>query len=149
MAEDLGNRLEEAATWTIKLIEKFSERDPSDPDTSNPWHNPQRMFDELDKARSDVIEIWRSRYDIVDQTKDNNDFGSLQTMYLEAITDAFSEVLDEMRKNDDIDLNVLVDCLKSGMDFFTQDEIALFVRDSEHDEECALTPHEIRRRELV
>mmetsp|Transcript_29075 Transcript_29075/g.43941 ORF Transcript_29075/g.43941 Transcript_29075/m.43941 type:complete len:150 (+) Transcript_29075:101-550(+) len=149
MSDNIGKRLEEAANRTIKLMEKFSERDPSDTDSSNPWKNPQRIFEELDKSRSEIIDIWKSRYKDNDATEENDECSDLQSMYLEMITEAFSDSLDEMRMNDEIDVSILVDCLQSGMDFFTEDQIALFVFNSENDDDLALTPHERRRRELI
>lgn len=152
MSDNIGKRLEEAANRTIKLMEKISERDPSDPDSSNFWKNPQSIFEELDKSRSEIIDIWKSRCkdnDKTEENEENDECSDPQSMYLEMITEAFSDTLDEMRMNEEIDVSVLVDCLQSGMDFFTEDQIALFVSNSENDDDLASTPHERRRLELI
>jgi hypothetical protein len=53
--------------------------------------------------------------------KDNKDF---RDMYMDMITDAFADVLEELRSSDTDTLNVdvLVDCLQSGLELLNQED---------------------------
>ena len=73
-------------------------------------------------------------------------------MYVDLITDSFADVLDEMRKEEDVNVDILVDCLQSGIELLSNEEVELMMEqeedDMEADDEESLTPHEQRRREL-
>ena len=71
------------------------------------------------------------------------------------ITDSFSDVLEDLRTGDaDFDVDVLVDCLQSGVDLMNQEDRELFMQemdnddDEEENDDSKLTPHELRRRLL-
>jgi hypothetical protein len=82
----------------------------------------------------------------------------LRAAYMDMITDAFADVLEDLRANEaeDIDVGVLVDCLQSGLDLMSQEEKDFFMQDNEElntmdeseNNDVAVTPHELRRREL-
>jgi hypothetical protein len=184
---DEASAVDNAARKAMDLIRKFGEMDPHDVDDTtasrsssenkgnnkinNPWHHPEAIFAELDAARNELTAAWDKLRERVDKDEsslsssrhqrvpyDEDDF---RAAYMSMVTDAFSDLLEDMRKGEDqvnFDVDVLVDCLQSGMDLMTQDEKELFVNEKqwggdgmlqeEETEESKLTPHEIRRRQL-
>lgn len=139
-------RVEAAATKAVALVENFSALDPNDPDPSNPWRNPRDMWAQLDKAREDIQTAWGTTEEAVEQSDRKV---ALTAMYIDLITDSFADVLDDMRKDDAVDVDILVDCLQSGLELLSTEEIDLMMeQDDDMEEEGSLTPHEQRRREL-
>ncbi|KAL3937077.1 MAG: hypothetical protein SGARI_002288 [Bacillariaceae sp.] len=77
---------------------------------------------------------------------------------MDMITDAFGDVLDQMRssENSNLDINVLVDCLQSGVDFLddadkTQSYFDSFrsAEEEEDADESEMIPvHQLRQLEL-
>ena len=156
----------------------------------NPWKDPRKMFASLDAAREVLKAAWADlevavRLEEEREAKDErgefaeadaDDFdandGRLKVAYVDMATEAFADVLDGLRneEGDDLDVDVLVDCLQSGLDLMSRDERALFLRglsqredsfgsdggdagDEDEDKDdggggAKLTPHEKRRREL-
>ena len=143
-----GARVEEAASAAVALVEEFAQCDPSDPSPANPWRNPQDMWTRLDQAREDLQEAWRS----IEAEKPQLDRKVIRTAaYIDLITDSFADVLEELRTNQELDVNILVDCLQSGIELLSSEEAELMMEEEEEgneNEEDALTPHERRRREL-
>jgi hypothetical protein len=143
----------------VDLIRTFSERDPRDGDAENPWKNPQAMLDELDRARDQVVVAWQEDHsdkntanDAATGTTTAIDDGDFRAAYMDMITNAFADVLEDMRSNnteEDLDLDVLVDCLQSGIDLMTMEEKELFMggddEDDMEDDNGTTTPHEQRR----
>jgi Mg2+ and Co2+ transporter CorA len=105
----------------------------------------------------------------------NEDDDDLRAQFMDMVTDAFADVLNQMKDSEEeIDVEVLVDCLQSGFDLMSVQDRELFFQDNnvvnamEEEEEDAdnandemhsaldesgptnnkLTPHEKRRREL-
>ena len=143
---DRTTRLQQAATNAVALMEQFSEQDPHDPDSA--WSNPNAIFDQLDAARKEVMDAWSDVQSQAAIPHEEIDETAFRVLYLDMITDAYADVLDQLRKDDVVDVNVLVDCLQSGMDFLTSEEKELFMQDASMEEEGGLTPHEKRRRAL-
>lgn len=139
-------RLKKAATNAVALMEQFSEQDPHDPDSA--WSNPQEIFDQLDAARKEVMDAWSDVQVQAAIPAKDIDESSFRVLYLDMITDAYADVLDQLRKDDVVDVTVLIDCLQSGMDFLTCEEKELFMQDGSMEEEGGLTPHEKQRRAL-
>lgn len=177
-----------AATAAIDLVRELSERDPHDKDEANPWRNPEQVFQQLDQARNDIIKAWEKLHAAqaaLEQTDGDDNAANanncdnmtkeplslsftstsvneddLRAAYMDMITDAFADVLEDMRANEaaDIDVDVLVDCLQSGLDLMSQEEKDFFMQDSEDlnnmdegqssDINVDVTPHELRRQEL-
>jgi hypothetical protein len=140
--------VEAAATKAVALVEKFSALDPNNPDPSNPWRNPRDMWVQLDKARADIQEAWGTTEE---QPKEQSDRKvAFTAMYIDLITDSFADVLDDMRKDDAVDVDILVDCLQSGLELLSTEEVDLMMEqdDDMEEEGSAFTPHEQRRREL-
>jgi hypothetical protein len=108
------------------------------------------MYARLDQARQELQEAWNS----VKEEKPQLDRKVIRTaMYIDLITDSFSDVLEELRNNEDVDVAVLVDCLQSGLELLSTEEAELMMEEEEetgenNDGEEKLTPHELRRREL-
>ena len=170
-----------AATAAIDLVRELSERDPHDKDDANPWRNPEQVFQQLDQARTGITKAWEvlhaaaaaleqkddnaTKSNSSDMTKEQFSSSSvneddLRAAYMDMITDAFADVLEDMRANEaeDIDVDVLVDCLQSGLDLMSLEEKEFFMQDNEelnnmdeaesNDAAIAVTPHELRRQEL-
>lgn len=178
-----------AASRAIELVRSFADQDPSDGKTSNPWKNPTDIYQQLDKARDNVLQAWEELH-IMQQQKNtaegarhttaessteaaaasNEDEDDLRAQFMDMVTDAFADVLNQMKESEEeIDVDVLVDCLQSGIDLMSVQDRELFFQDNtvnaaveEEDgtnsnakmmEESSpasttLTPHEKRRREL-
>lgn len=152
-------RVEEAASRAAELVKYYSEIDPyDDTDPNNPWRNPQGIFDALCLARARVVAAAhdddKDEQHVVSTTKGSND--DFRAIYIGMITDAFAEELEALRNsNEEIDVDVLVDCLQSGMDLLTREEKAMLHREhaaalTKQDKLKAhsLTPHEVRQRQL-
>jgi hypothetical protein len=167
-----------AATAAIDLVRELSERDPHDKDESNPWRNPEQVFQQLDQARTGIVKAWEELHAAAaaleqkddnknaansgDTTKESSTSNSvneddLRAAYMDMITDAFADVLEDMRANEseDIDVDVLVDCLQSGLDLMSQEEKDFYMQDNdelnnmdEGESNDTVTPHELRRQEL-
>jgi hypothetical protein len=167
-----------AATAAIDLVRELSERDPHDKDESNPWRNPEQVFQQLDQARTGIVKAWEELHAAaaaLEQKDDNKNAANsgdmtkelspstsineddLRAAYMDMITDAFADVLEDMRANEaeDIDVDVLVDCLQSGLDLMSQEEKDFFMQDNEElnnmdegENNDTVTPHELRRQEL-
>jgi hypothetical protein len=167
-----------AVQKALDLVQRYSEND-SDP----AWQNPDQIYQQLDQARTDISLAWKNLDAAtaaaalspdVATTAHNNSCSTkeqLRTAYMDMITDAFADVLENMRQNsqvnnDPIDVEVLVDLLQSGLDLFYMNHSiqlmgeadflwndSLYDNDdtdtmNDDDEEVFLTPHELRRREL-
>jgi hypothetical protein len=165
--EQEASAVDDAATKALDLIRQYSETDPHDASDSNPWNRPDDIFVALDRARNELTEAWEKlRGQMAEDDQQNNtekkqlNEEDFRAAYMNMVTDAFSDVLEDLRNSeDDIDLDVLVDCLQSGMDLMLQDDKELFLQELGTDEEQEdkddqggntpkLTPHEIRRRQL-
>lgn len=161
-AQAEASAVDEAAQQAIELIEKFGALDPHDlSNADNPWRHPEQVFAELDAARTKLTDAWEAFKSKMETCKDESsekqssfkeDF---RVAYTNMVTDAFADVLEDLRnKNEDIDVDVLVDCLQSGMEIMTQDEKELFMEESDvvdedtEEQDSKLTPHEARRRQL-
>merc|ERR1712226_90004 len=139
--------------------------DEDDDDDTNPWKNPNDMFQQLDMARTQVMEAARILKEAVAKGGDKNEATSstttpdydedyLKAQFMDMITDSFADVLQEMKETEEVDVDILADCLQSGMDLLSEEDRELFLQDlndDDHDddeEEEKLTPHEQRRRRL-
>ena len=118
---------------------------------NNPWKNPKSIQEELIVSRNALAEAWndlqkeqqeqhlsdeketeRNDYGIGDNNKnDDNDEiseGIFRVLYMEMITDAFGDVLEQMQKeginnsNTTVDVEILGDCLQSGMELLDLDQ---------------------------
>lgn len=175
-------RLDEAATRATELVQTFATvDDPYSTSDENPWKHPDRIFQQLHAARADLLQAWKdleqeSKALLTDDDNDANkddadakkplDPERCRALYMDMITDAFADTLENMRKTGDgsqLNVDVLVDCLQSGMDLLTNEEQeALFSKafdqefDGEDDDnnimmdeqEEQLTPHEMHRRKM-
>lgn len=162
--------VEKAATTAVDLVTKFADQDPSDPTSC--WQNPTRMYEQLDQARDRALEAWKileqakktaSATEVMEQQQpqtqaDNTAVHTkeqdLRALFMDMVTDAFADVLAEMKDGEeDIDLDVLVDCLQSGMEILSQEDREFLTTDEnfgaeEEDVMVIPSPHEERRQEL-
>lgn len=149
-------RVDTAAAKAYDLIQSYAEvADPYSDAEDNPWRNPQAMFEQMKLAREELVAAWNDvnqgqqhEASACGENKQDDDFRAL---YMDMITDAFADVLEDMRSNgtEEIDVDVLVDCLQSGFDLLSvQDKEIFFQGIDDDDDEEEMTPHERRRMEL-
>ena len=164
-------RVDTAAAKAYELIQRYAEvPDPYSDAEDNPWRNPQAMFEEMKVARGELVAAWNelnqsqenqqrdvSRADKEEEKQQDEDF---RAVYMDMITDAFADVLEDMRSNEteEIDVDVLVDCLQSGFDLLSVQDKEIFFQGIDDDEDIEdtiddeenniMTPHERRRVEL-
>lgn len=157
-----------AAETAVRLIRDFAERDNDD----DVWKRPEDMLNQIAKARDKVTEAWEK----LDQAMKDSEAANrkeqnvkpynemdFRAAYMDMITDAFADVLEDLRQKegDALDVDVLVDCLQSGIDLMTQEDKEFFlmsetsINNDDNDEtskddneDGKLTPHELRRRQL-
>jgi hypothetical protein len=155
-------RVDLAATKAYELIQRYAEvSNPYEETEDNPWRDPHAMFDAMKVARGALMAAW-NELNATTSTAESNDSGKeksegdFRAAYVDMVTDAFADVLEDMRNNEteEIDLDILVDCLQSGYDLLTMQDKDIFFRELEEgenedeDDTDTLTPHERRRREL-
>jgi hypothetical protein len=162
--------VDEAVRKALDLVQQFSEYDPND--HQGPWMNPDNIYQQLDQARTEISQAWKELDAVVkndheaeNATTATTDKDKIRVAYMDMITDSFSEVLENLRLNaapgDPLDVEVLVDCLQSGLDLLNMNGSIqlseadfLWNEDDEdttnemNDDEDTLTPHERRRRQL-
>jgi hypothetical protein len=157
-------RVDQAATKAYELIQRYAEvSNPYDDETEdNPWRDPHAMFDAMKVARGELMSAWNELNATTTTITESNDSGNekregdFRAAYVDMVTDAFADVLENMRNNEaqEIDLDILVDCLQSGYDLLTMQDKDIFFRELEEgeaedeDDTDNATPHERRRREL-
>jgi hypothetical protein len=158
--------VDEAASKALGLVQRFaSVENPQEQSIEkNPWQDPQRMLDELIQARQDIMQAWNNNNNN-NATNDDDDDGNdderdFRALYMDMITDAFADVLEELQSSDTETLNVdvLVDCLQSGLELLDpKDKDVLFRgmdaddnadNDMDQGDDEQLTPHEAHRRKL-
>jgi len=111
----------------------------------NPWKNPQVIEEELNKARNELNAAWKNvkaerdavtsaavteAYEVEEEEeKKEEDIDNeipeeeFRVLYMNMMTDAFGDVLETMNKESGqegkptVDVDILVDCLQSGIDF--------------------------------
>ena len=161
-----GQTVVDAAQKAVALMEKYSEYDPHDStDESNPWNDPDRLLASLDEARNNVVAAQQQLLQQQsskratppkngDQEKELDE-SAVRAVYLDMITDSFADVLENLREQhgERLDLDLLVDCLQSGLDLLHDDEKQYLMLDHASDDmqdsesDSDLTPHERRQRE--
>lgn len=167
------DRLDKAASKATELVQHFvNVEDPYSPAEENPWSKPDRIFQELKVARDELVEAWQ---DLEKETEalasgggnaegKHLDPDRCLALYMDMITDAFADTLEHMRtvEGDSLKVDVLVDCLQSGLELLTSDEqeALLFSQSLDHefdgdgdddqaeDKEENLTCHELHRRKI-
>jgi hypothetical protein len=152
--------VEAALARAVALVQDYAAQDPAAPHSC--WRDPTAMFAALNEARTTAQKAWQ-----VSQQKSaaataadapvRRPSADLRVQFMDMITTAFADVLEEMKESagDTMDVDVLVDCLQSGLEILSpedQEFWALEQDDSDGDEadmeeEDVLTPHEQRRRE--
>ena len=158
------NRLDEAATQAFELVQEYAEfDDPRSESGDNPWRNPEAMFEALDKARKELNQAWKEQQaqhiaqeEAAQAKEPPQDLEEFRALYMDMITDSFAGVLENMRQQEDQDINVdvLVDCLQSGMEMLSSEDRGGFFQaleddydeddDDSQDEPC----HQLHRRGL-
>jgi len=116
---------------------------------NNPWKNPQSIQEELILSRNALAEAWNglqkeqqeqhrsdeketetNDYDNNDKNDENDEISEeeFRVLYIDMITDAFGDVLEQMQKegrnnsNTTVDVEILGDCLQSGMELLDLDQ---------------------------
>ena len=145
--------LDEAACRAVDLIHKFAEQDPNDASEDNPWRDPKHIYEQLDVARVQLLEAARALKEAALSTNESgrHDEDYLRAQFMDMITDAFADVLNSMKEDPDMDVNILADCLQSGMDILSQEDREFLLQDmdgGDDEDDETTTPHEARRQDL-
>jgi hypothetical protein len=149
----------QAAEEAIDLVQNLSES------KALLRKDPQEAWIQLDAARNKLIRAW----DALDvamkdsganhKKKDSIDEDRIRVEYMDLVTDAFQDALEDMRQKqgDQLDVDVLIDCLSSGLELLTDQDKKWLLEETDRNDQDAmsekepgdgLTPHERRRREL-
>jgi len=140
----------EAMTAAIELVKGFSEIDPHDiTEEENPWKNPHGMLQQMKQARTKLNTAVQALKDQdalenAEPTPAVISDDEFAAAFIDLTCDAFADVLDDLRQNDEIDVDILADCLQSGMDILSMESRELFF-DADEEEEPI---HQSRRRQL-
>jgi len=129
--------VDEAVQKAVDLLQEYASAAEDDTKgRDNPWKNPDEIYAQLDRARSDIMQAWdqlhaaRAAATAVDEEANSSNSKEdketcLRMAYMDMITDAFADVLEDLRtksssdNNDDpLDVETLVDCLQSGLDLW-------------------------------
>mmetsp|Transcript_6884 Transcript_6884/g.17259 ORF Transcript_6884/g.17259 Transcript_6884/m.17259 type:complete len:225 (-) Transcript_6884:533-1207(-) len=152
-------------------------------DNNNPWANPESIQEQLVAARGDLESAWNKLRSTTQTNLDDDDDNDndneqdddddddddklsdeeFRALYIETMTDAFGDVLQQTMQSssssnnsntdDDEHVELLVDCLQSGMDLLDPDQLlsrsyfASLVGETEM-ETTETTVHEARQRAL-
>lgn len=143
--------VDEAASRALDLVAQFLEQDPAD--STSCWKNPHNMLEQLDAARRTVMKAWQALEDakkevVADEADTSGGTTSAEpdfrAQFMDMVTTAFADVLAGMKDQDNVDLDILVDCLQSGMDLLSPEDKEFLFLDSPEEEDF----HAHRRREL-
>ena len=167
----LQDQLKEASESAVDLVKQYIALYDDDSTTveeeTNPWKNPEQMFLQLKEKRNTLNEIWIQYEKVLREVHNNNNDNQGQeqedlpeeefnVLYMDMITDAFGDVLDQMRTDaagstsaDNV-IEILVDCLQNGMEFIMEGNRNRQYLDSlEEDQELAEIPiHQMKQMEL-
>lgn len=168
--DDIFNALDTARTklinaWDdleqecVRVKQREEEENVEDDDWSTTKNNKTKKIKDQQKQQLQQLE----------------ESEKIKVAYIDMITDAFADALEDMRQQegDNLDVDVLIDCLQSGLDLMSKEEKELFLigelqrkasggdgdaNDKEEEEvermvdkeeyDTVMTPHERRRREL-
>ena len=132
--------VDEAVQKAVHLLQEYASaaEDADNTKSNNPWKNPDEIYAQLDRARSDITQAWDQLHaargaaaaaadeEANSRSKEDKET-CLRMAYMDMITDAFADVLEDLRtkstsdsNNDDdpLDVETLVDCLQSGLDLW-------------------------------
>lgn len=153
-------RVKQASQHAVDLIQTYASMDPysdnNENDTqqdkkeekeTNAWQHPRHILQTLQQARTQLQEAWQEYQTALqnaNKNKTQNEEAKLsddefRILYMDMITDAFADVLEEMHleaeaennTNTTLDVDVLVDCLQSGMELLEEgDRNSQFFLDS-------------------
>eukprot|EP00934_Nitzschia_sp_Nitz4_P000914 Nitzschia sp. Nitz4//scaffold49_size126201//90005//90538//NITZ4_003653-RA/size126201-processed-gene-0.74-mRNA-1//1//CDS//3329553182//914//frame0 len=149
------------------LINGYAKQEPPAKTTNknssseNPWSDPETMLQELSSARENLVNAWTQVRDEMVSSEEKQSTSvapqDFRSIYMEKVTLAFGDVLESLATIDHPEteqqrVDIMVDCLSSGVDLFTDSEKALWYRnhtsdDSSDMDEDKETPHQKRRRE--
>jgi hypothetical protein len=156
---DATSAVHRAAEEAIELVQSLSES------KELVGTDPQAAWQQLDAARQKLIDAWDA-LDVALKSREKSSSGEgsesssdvpaegidedrIRVEYMDMITDAFQDVLEDLRQKqgDQLDVEVLIDCLSSGLELLTQQDKE-WLLDEQEPEMSELTPHERRRRDL-
>lgn len=156
---DATSAVHRAAEEAIELVQSLSES------KELVGTDPQAAWQRLDAARQKLIDAWDA-LDVALTSRGTSSSGEgsesssdvpaegidedrIRVEYMDMITDAFQDVLEDLRQKqgDQLDVEVLIDCLSSGLELLTQQDKE-WLLDEQEPEMSELTPHERRRRDL-
>jgi len=154
----LLKKLHEVSDRGVELVRMYASIDPTTTTTTkdtnkqqqqqqqqpNPWKDPEMMLSQLKQVRDELTTAWndlekerrkkRQSQNEDEEQESEPDEEQLRVLYMDMVTDAFGDVLDQMRQQEataaaattrnsndgssgGIDVDLLVDCLQNGMEF--------------------------------
>jgi hypothetical protein len=130
-------RLERASKKAVETVTRFANVEPEGNNDSNPWKHPEVIQKELAVARNELDNAWKDlqreeleRANHQEQDQDHHAADEVsedefRVLYMDMITDAFGDVLEHLQgggNDDSVDVDVLVDCLQSGIELLDPDQ---------------------------
>lgn len=140
----------EALKTAVELIQRYGA------DDELLVQDPDDVFGRLDQARAQVRTAWDELQVALhgeDESTDELDTLGEQEMrvaFVEMITDAFADSLESLRQEGNVDVEVLADCLQSGIDMISTSAHSLddFRWWDEDEQMDVVLPHEKAREAL-
>jgi hypothetical protein len=136
-AIDLVQHYSEQAEYVVdEEVSARNSNKSTDKSSSFANTNPDEIYQQLDTARNQITKSWQTLYtsfhsqnDGDDDNYENDNRGNplteqeqIRIAYLNMITDSFGNVLANLHDNNEnnVNVDVLADCLQSGYDLLTQ-----------------------------
>jgi len=145
-------RAEQAISQAIHVVSVFSERHPHDGKTANPWKNPLSMLEKFDHARARTVAASQCQKNDINDDTDKDPAAFVRDVYMNLISNSFADVLEDTRNSsgsseEELDVDVLLDCLHSGMDCLSGEEKEFLIMGNSYneDEEHILEENSTRR----
>mmetsp|Transcript_8664 Transcript_8664/g.21748 ORF Transcript_8664/g.21748 Transcript_8664/m.21748 type:complete len:213 (-) Transcript_8664:344-982(-) len=147
----LLKKLHEVSDRGVELVRMYASIDPTTTTKDknkqqqpNPWKDPETMLLQLKQVRDELTTAWNDlekeqqkmcqSQNGSEEQESEPDEEQLRVLYMDMVTDAFGDVLDQMRQQEataaaattrnsndgssgGIDVDLLVDCLQNGMEF--------------------------------
>jgi len=120
------------------FMEQTAKMDPRSP--SSPWTNPKSIFETLEDHRTKIRMAFSQLREaqqldkITDPKKCEDD--DIKMAYIDMMVSSFGDHLNEIKETDgDVDVDLLADCLQSGIELWSQTDKIHFMAAIEGDEE--------------
>jgi hypothetical protein len=142
--QDKNVKLEETANKAFERLSHYAE------DEKNFYSNPKEMLDEMNIIKNDLQDAWKGlkdEHDRQQQRQEEQHSGepeeteeTFRSAYVATMTDAFDESLEQLRQqhSGDMDVNILVECMQSGINLLSPEERGYFLEELQEVEDSSL-----------